>query len=283
MSNILQMLVLVVFVTFVFPLSAVPANLALPANQPNTVRPDSVKTGSISGQLLTTKGEPMAGGMVYFFDTTVGPPPAHEKYWRVPDFMKRLDNDGKFTIALPEGQYYMGATRKPAGKPIGPPREGDYFFISADDKGIPITYNVKSSSSIDLGKIAKAVTFKSNTVNYGKGTTAIEGVVLDDEGKPVEGAFVFAFVSAIKVGRPLFTSDPTGKDGKFILRVHDSGKYYLKVRSMYGGGPPVAGELIGNYGEKEPLAVSVQKGDRMTGLTIKVRKFPGRGPQAGAK
>jgi hypothetical protein len=52
---------------------------------------------------------------------------------------------------------------------------------------------------------------------------------------------------------------------------------------MYGGGPPVAGEIIGNYGEKEPLAVSVQKGDRLTGLTIKVRKFPGRGPQAGVK
>jgi hypothetical protein len=247
------------------------------------LRPDSVKTGSISGQLLTTGGEPLAGGMVYFFDTTVGPPPAHEKYWRVPDFMKRLDNEGRFTIALPDGQYYMGGTWKPAGKPIGPPRDGDYFFISADDKGMPLTYNVRSNAPINLGKIARAVPFKSSTASYGKGITAIEGTVLDDEGKPVEGAFVFAFVSATKVGRPLFTSDPTGKDGKFILRVNDSGKYYLKVRSMYGGGPPVAGEIIGNYGEKEPLAVSVQKGDRLTGLSIKVRKFLGRGPRAGVK
>lgn len=283
MGNALLKLVLVVFVTFAFPLSAVPANPALPASQPSADRPAADKAGSISGQLLTSKGEPLAGGTVYFFDPTVGPPPAHEKYWRVPDFMKRLDNEGKFIMTLPEGQYYMGATRKLIGKSVGPPREGDYFFISADDKGTPITYNVRSNTPIDLGKIAKAVPFKSNTVNYGKGITAFEGIVLDDEGKPVESVFVFAFVSATKVGRPLFTSDPTGKDGKFILRVHDGGKYYLKVRSMYGGGPPVAGEIIGNYGEKEPLAVSVQKEDRLTGLTIKVRKFPGRGPQAGVK
>ncbi len=269
--------ILAAFIILALPLSA----LSLPSL--GAVRPDTVKTGSISGQLLTTAGEPLAGGMVYFFDTAVGPPPAHEKYWRVPDFMKRLDTEGKFTMELPEGRYYMGATRKLTGKPVGPPREGDYFFISTDDKGVPLTYSVKSNSTIDVGKLAKAVPFKISTVNYGKGITAFEGVVLDDEGKPVENAFVFAFVSAAKVGRPLFTSDPTGRDGKFILRVHDSGRYYLKVRSMYGGGPPVAGEIIGNYGEKEPLAVSIQKGNRLTGLAIKVKKFPGRGPQSGVK
>ena len=120
-------------------------------------------------------------------------------------------------------------------------------------------------------------------VNYGKGITAIEGIILDSEGKPVEGAYVFAFVSPATVGRPLFTSDPTSKDGRFILRVHDSGTYYLKARSSYGGGPPVPGESIGNYGEKEPVAVTVDKGDRLSGFVIKMRKFAGRGPQAGKK
>jgi hypothetical protein len=244
---------------------------------------EAVKTGTVSGQLLTTGGEPLAGGMVYFFNDAVGPPPAHEKYWRVPDFMKPLDNEGRFTVVLPEGRYYMGATKRLSGRLAGPPRDGDYYFISTDDKGVPVIYSVKNNAQTDLGKIAKAIPFKSSTVDYGKGVTAIEGVILDGEGKPVESALVLAFVSAATVGRPLFTSDHTGKDGKFILRVHDSGTYYLKVRSVYGGGPPVAGEIIGTFGEKEPLAVSVQKGARVTGLIIRVKKFPGRGPQAVVK
>jgi hypothetical protein len=257
------------------------SSAALAAGPPNPEGPVAAKTGTVSGQLLTLAGEPLAGGMVYFFSSTVGPPPAHDKYWRVPDFMKPIDAEGRFTVTLPEGSYYLGATKRPSGKVVGPPREGDYFYISADDKGVPVTYTVKNGAGMDLGKIAKAVPFKSSTANYGKGITAIEGTILDGEGKPVADALVFAFISAATVGRPLFTSDPTGKDGRFVLRVADSGTYYLKVRSVYGGGPPLAGEIIGAYGEKEPTAVTVSKGERQAGITIRVRKFPVRGPQAG--
>lgn len=238
------------------------------------------KTGTISGQILSTDGVPLAGGVVYFFDVASGPPPAHEKYWRVPDFMKPLDTEGKFDVPLPGGTYYLGATKKLSGKTVGPPSEGDYFFISVDDKGSPLTYGVKNDVRLDLGRIAKGTQFRSSTVNYGKGITAIEGIILDNKGKPVADAHVFAFVSAATVGRPLFTSEPTGKNGKFVLRVHDGGTFYLKVRSIYGGGPPVAGEMIGEYGEKKPIAVTVNKGERLQGLTIQVKKFLGRGPRA---
>ena len=145
-----------------------------------------------------------------------------------------------------------------------------------------MTYSVKSGVQVDLGRIAGAVPFRSSTVNYGNGITAIDGVVLDSEGKPVAGAFVVASVTTAKGGRPLFISDPTGKDGTFMLRVHDAGTYYLKVRSMYGGGPPVPGEMIGVYGEKQPAAVTIGKGDRLRGFTIRVTNFAGRGPQKGA-
>jgi len=249
------------------------------AADPPAVGTNTLKTGTLSGQILTTGGTPLAGGMVHFFNDAAGPPPSQDKYWRVPDFMQALDSDGRFTVVLPEGNYYLGAIKRVSGKTVGPPREGDYFYISADGKGLPKAYSIKGTAQVDLGRMAKAFPFKSSTVNYGNGITAIGGTVLDMEGKPVENAFVFAFVSAAAVGRPLFASDPTGRDGKFILRVSDGGTYFLRARSVYGGGPPVAGEIIGEYGEKEPVAVTVNKGDRLSGFVIKVRKFTGRGPQ----
>jgi len=269
----LQKMVLAAFMVLAFSCAA------LSAGPPNPEGPAAAKTGTINGQLLTTGGEPLAGGMVYFFNTTIGPPPNHEKYWRVPDVKKRLDNEGRFSIVLPEGKYYISATKKFTGKEIGPPREGDYYFISTDENGIPVAYSVKNNEQINLGKIAGALPFKSDTANFGKGISAIEGVVLDKGGNPVSGVFVVAFVSATMSRRPLFISDPTGKDGSFILRVHDSGAYFLKVRSMYGGGPPVPGEMIGIYGGKQPVAVSVKKGERLTGVTIIMSNFSGRGPR----
>jgi hypothetical protein len=275
--SFLQKMVLAAFMVLALSSAALSTGPSRPEG------PLAAKTGTVSGQLLTTAGMPLSGGMVYFFNAAVGPPPAHEKYWRVPDFMKPLDDEGKFTVPLPEGNYYLGATKRLSGKAVGPPREGDYYFISADEKNLPLTYVVKSDAQLNLGKIAKGVPFKSSTVNYGDGITSIAGTVLENEGKPVADALVFAFVSAATVGRPLFTSDPTGKDGKFLLRFHDSGTYYLKVRSVYGGGPPVTGEKIGGYREMEPVAVTVKKGERLTGFTMKVTNFAGRGPQKGAK
>ncbi len=239
----------------------------------------TLKTGTVTGQILTTDGTPLAGGIVHFFSDATGPPPSQDKYWRVPDFMQTLDNDGKFTVALPEGKYYLGAIKRASGKTVGPPREGDLFYINADLNGLPMAFGVTGAAQVDLGRMARAVPFKSSLVNYGKGITAIEGTVLTMEGNPVENAFVFAFASSATIGRPLFASDPTGKDGRFILRVSDGGNYFLRARSIYGGGPPVAGEFVGDFGEKEPVAVTVNRGDRLSGYVIKVRKFAGRGPR----
>ena len=244
---------------------------------------DTAKTGTINGQLLTSGGEPLAGGMVYFFSRTIGPPPAHDKYWRVPEIKKRLDNEGRFSIVLPEGEYYISSTKKFSVKEIGPPREGDYYFISTDNNGIPINYSVRNNVQVDLGKIAGAAPFRSSSVNYGNGISSIGGVVLDNAREPVAGAFVIASISAAKGVRPLFIAEPTGKDGSFILRVQDAGTYYLKVRSVFGGGPPLPGEMIGMYGDKQPEPITVKKGEKLTGFTIKVTNFAGRGLQKGAK
>ena len=238
----------------------------------------SVNKGIITGQLMIKGGAPLAGGQVFLFNDASGPPPSQVKYWRVPDYTTQIDEGGEFSIELPAGKYYLGAIKRISGEKIGPPVEGDYFFASADEKGSPKSYEVKNGEKIELGVISEAVPFQKRAVIPGAEITAIEGAVFNAEGKTVEGALVSAQLTPLSAGRhPLFTSERTGKDGHYILKVHDGCNYYLRVRSMHDKGPPAAGEMIGAYGGKEPLAVVIKKGQIIRGIDITVVQFMGRG------
>jgi hypothetical protein len=192
-----------------------------------------------------------------------------------------LDANGKFSIELPAGKYYIGVIKRTSGQQhIGPPEQGDYFLGGQTAQGKQIlTYLVKSGEKTDLGVFPGAVPFKRATIQYGQGITSIEGLVLFPDGKPVEGALVFAYLTPNMVGRPTFVSDKTGKDGKYVLRVSAGGTYYLKVRDLYGGGPPATGSVIGAYGQEKPTEMVVKTGEKKSGITIQVIRFPGRGPK----
>ncbi len=234
------------------------------------------KTGAVTGRLMLKGGGPMSGGQIFFFSEASGPPPSRDKYWRIPDYVAPINDEGWFSIALPEGKYFAGAIKRTSGEKTGPPKEGDYFFASADEKGSPLVYRVIQGEMIDIGVISGAVPFKKAATEPGE-ITAIEGTVIDPQGKPVENALVFAYTSPAMSGKPVFASERTSKDGRYILRVHKGGSYYLKSRSVYGGGPPSAGEMIGAYGEREAAAVNVSTGLSTSAINIKVSKFPGRG------
>jgi hypothetical protein len=243
-----------------------------------------VKKGTITGQVMIKGNGPMAGGMVFIFNDASGPPPSRDKYWRVPDNVVKIDAEGRFSADLPAGKYYLGAKKAMAGKDIGPPQEGDLFYaFSGEKEGMPKAFKVEEGKKTDVGVIAEATPFRRESVKFNDGITAIEGVIIDGENKPVEGALVFAYTVPSMMGRPLFASERTGKDGKYILRVHEGGSYYLRVRSLYGGGPPATGEMIGAYGITEPVAVTVKSGEKVKDITITVRRFSGRGLKAPVK
>ncbi|CAG0979901.1 hypothetical protein GEOBC_01753 [Geobacteraceae bacterium] len=234
--------------------------------------------GRIMGTLQKKSGEPMANGTLFLFYEKSGPPPAPEKYWRVPDEIVPLDANGKFVAEVRPGTYYLGAIKRIAGEELGAPNEGDYFLANRDEKGNLRKYTVKAGETKDIGTLAQGKPFKREKAAAKGSVTAIEGTVLDEGGKPVAGALVFAFVSPTMVGKPLFASERTGRDGKYLLRVDEGGTYYLKSREVYGGGAPKAGEIIGGYGEKEPAPVKVEAGKTVKGIDLNVIHFKGRGP-----
>jgi hypothetical protein len=226
--------------------------------------------GFITGRALLPSGKPMKHALVLCYLKQNGPAPLPERYWRVPDAAVPVDSNGKFSVELIEGEYYVGVIGRKSSELVpGPPVEGDILILLKHKSGQPKIFTVADGKTIDTGTQKGSVYRKSGKKNVT--LTTIEGMVLSTDGLPVSGVFVFAFNSPARGSRPVFASEKTGKSGKFLLRVDGDGTFYLKVRDTYGGGKPQAGHLKGSFGGEEPAPVSIASGDTLSGINIVVQ------------
>ena len=237
--------------------------------------------GTLTGRLLMKGGKPMAGGTVFLFAAEAGPPPAPERYWRVPDEVMTLDAAGRFTMELPPGSYHVGGVKREKEQEIGPPRAGDHFLTSRDEQGEPRAFTVRGGETTDIGSLGEATPFDTALIKKREGASGIEGTIADPAGKPVAGALVFAYPTPDMSGKPLFVSDRTGGDGRYLLRVSEGGRYFLKVRDVYGGGPPAEGAVMGVYGDSAPQPLMVKTGILTPQADIRVIRFTRNGRAAG--
>ena len=236
--------------------------------------------GTISGKLMLKNGEPMSGAVIFLFNAATGPAPSLGKYWRVPDIVAEADENGNFSITVAEGRYYISSImRKSAAGLFGPPNSGDYIYPSFESaiRDRQVAYRIKKWETNNIGAIKGGVLFDRNKHMYHGPVTAIEGKISDKDGKPADHAIVFAFDNADMSGNPRYASDPSGKDGKYILRLGKPGRYYLRARGVYGGGQPVTGTLMGG-GAAE--GVKVLAGKTVKDVNITVESFTSRGDMA---
>lgn len=216
---------------------------------------EDIGNGSITGIISAGADRSMSGGTVNFFEATL-PSPFTGEFWRNPDYSEVLPEDGSFTLELPAGTYYLMAVKNLARHKSGPPEAGDLVYPARDDK-VPRTYSVLAGKTTDIGVLSEAVPFKQEWLVKGK--TGIEGVVLDWNGKPYQGVLVLASEDAA-MKRPLFVSDGrTGSDGKYILRVPQGGRYYIRVKGQK--------DII--------LPVTVIEGALTKGVAIDLLRTPG--------
>lgn len=241
-----------------------------------------IKPGTVTGRIMVKDKEdmPLAWGQILFYNVSTGPPPKPAKYERIPDMWKNINAEGRFTVELPEGRYYMGAVKRLSGEEFGPPQNGDYVFISLNEQGRPKEYYIQEGTFLDVGTIAEAIPLDRGILGERRITTAIEGTIVDTDFKPVKGAVVTAFAQPTLGMNPLFVSDKTDEKGKYILPVTE-GTYYLRVRNRFAPGPPVHGEIIGYYGDRSPAPVPVPECKIVKGTDFQVILFPGRGPFSG--
>jgi hypothetical protein len=228
--------------------------------------------GTITGQVMIGGEKPMAPGIVLLYDSKNGPPPALGLYWRVPDLIMPLDRSGRFALDVPAGTYFIQAVQKDPAAEIGPPQGKEYLYFHGDDKGIATPLVVKGGDELALGSLT-AFLWSPAMIRRAAGITALEGTVVDLDNKPVERAVVLAYYSDTGQGRPVFISDRSDKNGHFQLRTNDGGTFFLKVRSVVGGGRPEDGEYLNTTREFLPVKVNLKKGEKLQGVTLRVKKI----------
>ena len=212
--------------------------------------------GSIKGKVVAQGGESMSGGQVKLWDVKGGYSPLGHEYWQVQGYAFPIADDGTFSGQVPEGSYYLLAIKKPGESQAGPPQKGDLVYPSPDAAKPPV-YAVKAGQTADIGTISGAVSLKEAWVLKGK--TGVEGAVVDESGKPFQGALVLANIAGVPLApkRLLFTSDGrTGKDGRYIIRLPKGGQYLLMVLGQNAG----------------PVKVTVKTGDMTKGIDIRLTR-----------
>nr|NIS40269.1 hypothetical protein [Desulfuromonadales bacterium] len=224
--------------------------------------PDTAVTGR-----LVHDDKPLPGGWVYVYTKRdldlMGPSYGASA---------QAGDDGTFRIELPSGSFYLAGRHRFSGGEFGQPQAGDLNGVYA---GNPVT--VKRGEEVRIGDFAlEPVDSEQQRRRLADGKfarteTAFVGEVQDEDGRPVPGVFVFAYLDSRMVGKPNFISAPTGQEGRFEIPLTDGGTYYIGARSSFGG-PLEPGEWVGTYEGRPDHGVEVQSGQSRRLETIVVRE-----------
>ena len=173
---------------------------------------------------------------------------------------------GRFRAVLSPGRYFVIARKRARGGLYGPMEIGDYFNYYP---GNPV--EVGNGETVKV--LLETVTRISQLEEGENRVPVITGTVTDDGGRPVGGLRVLAYRSAEAKGRPVFFSEPSTEEGRFVLPVPEAGSYILVAREKFGG-PAVTGERYGQYNGGEPLEAGPGFDPPDEGIAISVRRQP---------
>lgn len=220
----------------------------------------------VKGRLVYAD-QPVDSGFVYVYT-------ARESGLIGPSYGEAVQSDdsGNFRIELPSGRFFLAARKRADGEQMGEPEADD---LNGSFAGNPV--EVVSGQYVELGDLALTrvdATEKEKRLAAGKfekTTTRFEGKVVNRDGEPISGIYVFAYLDSRMVGKPTFISAPTGDDGQYRLNLTDGGTYFLGARSTFGG-PLEPGEWVGTYDVAADHSVAIETGKAVDLADIIVRE-----------
>jgi len=208
-------------------------------------------------------GEPAGGAAVMVY------PPDRERL-AGPGYLAlvRSAPDGTFLVDLAPGSYRVAVRRRAGGEIAGRLREGDASAVLEE----PV--EVAGDGYRDFGDVELHLVDPQRLGSVAapevtpEGGTWLEGRVVDADGKPRPGFFVFIYRDSGMIGRPQAVAE-TGPDGGFVLALPGGGKYYVGARSARGG-PRQPGEWSGLLAGTADGGLEVPRGRRLKGVVVTV-------------
>ncbi len=179
------------------------------------------------------------------------------------------DDEGYFAFdGLPESSYFLVARKRHNGSRVGPLAEGDMLGVYA---GNPLNLKAGKMTKVALPLVVRQPSQQQVTGPDRPGTIQLQGRVLDEEGRPLAGLYVFAYRNPV-IGhqRPAAQSAQTAADGHFVISFQKAGVYYLGAREIYGDSP-APGELFGLYEGRADHGLQIRVGDN---ADIEIRVAP---------
>ena len=143
-------------------------------------------------------------------------------------------DDGKYSLDLPKGSFYLVAKKRKDLSHDGPVIAGDYFSFQGSN---PITVNQGSYTHVGFSMLP----FDEEVVyeDYDEvGAGALSGMVSLD-GEPLEGVYVTLYVDTKDDlrGSVYASSPPTGKNGLYQFDYLPEVDYYVVARKRESGSP----------------------------------------------
>ncbi|HEY5672339.1 MAG TPA: hypothetical protein VIR78_01415 [Malonomonas sp.] len=203
----------------------------------------------VYGQVLQAEAA-AAGAWVYAYKN-------QQMNYRGPaEYAARVEADGRYTLDLLPGNWYLVGRFRPQGDIDGPPRVGDAWAIHP---GNPVRVVAGQPQRIDFSLAAVSQPMLLRGGSLGSGDTGFTGRLLDAQDAAVAGAFVLAYTDLEFQRMPDHTSAAVDASGRFRLYVPQAGRYCLAARQRTRG-QPIQGELYGTLGKGEAACRTVAAG-----------------------
>lgn len=248
-----------------------------PTEQTTTVSPDTVIVNKtidgdgitgVVGQIVNkTDGTPVAGAYVNIYPDTLSNLLGPSQFISSP-----TGSDGRYTVEVPAGTFYVVARKRTSGDPSGPLSKGDLY---SEHQRVITTVVDGKLSVVDLTVApVKAPMFFKKAMTEQETSTGIRGRLIDATGKPVPGSFAVAYTDADVKRLPDYASTLSDGQGRFVIYLPEAGDYYLGAR-VHAWDMPHPGELYGKYGGDTPTPVSVTQDEFVTDIEIVLTPFSG--------
>lgn len=212
---------------------------------PETSKVEQATRSGIRGE-LSFQGELLEQAYLYVYKDP-------SRYFKGPGYFIQPVAKGTFRLNLPPGDYYLLARKRERGGQFGPIETGDYFNYYY---GNPVRIGPGEIREIKIETVTRQSMLEEDVVAF----QGVRGRVLDGQGQPQAGLYVFAYRDPDMTGTPDYFSAPTTSEGDFEIALPEGGSYFLLARQAFGG-PAEDGEFYGKLQQSDgaPQAVSANE------------------------